>query len=94
MNKSYTKAEREYVGLVKTLPCSVCNKPGPSYAHHPDQDDNWTVIALCYDCHQDGKLGIHGQKVMWTIMKMDELKALGVTIRRIVKKLKGENHVG
>ncbi len=72
------------MALVKSLPCSVCNAPGPSQAHHPDQSDNWTVIALCYDCHQNPLLGWHGQKSMWKIHKMTELKALGVTVRRLM----------
>lgn len=46
MNQSYTKAEREHIAKVKELPCSVCDNPGPSDAHHIRQDDPWTVVAL------------------------------------------------
>jgi len=29
-------------------------------------------------------MGIHGQKVMWKIKKMDEIQALDITIRRLL----------
>ena len=34
MNTKPTAAEREHLGRVKLLPCSVCDAPGPSEAHH------------------------------------------------------------
>ena len=69
---------------VKCLPCSVCDAPGPSAAHHIKQGQHFTVVALCHDCHQGSQNGWHGQKVMWRIRKMDELDALAVTISRVV----------
>ena len=83
MNQSYTKAERAHIERVKSLPCSVCDQPGPSEAHHIEQSDPWTCIPLCVNCHRDGHNGIHGRKAMWNIVKMNELGALGVTIRRL-----------
>lgn len=89
MNKTYTKSEREYVSLVKMLPCSVCDAPGPSAAHHIDQSCAWTVVALCSSCHQDPHNGWHGRKAMWRIKKMVEIDALGITVRRVVESLRG-----
>lgn len=83
MNGQYTKAEREHVGRVKELPCSVCDAAGPSDAHHIEQGLHWAVVALCKSCHQGQKLGWHGDKVMWNIRKMQELDALNVTIKRL-----------
>jgi hypothetical protein len=40
-------------------------------------------VALCPDCHRGPILGLHGQRRMWAIKKMTELKALNVTIQRI-----------
>jgi len=57
--------------------------PGPSYAHHISQQLQYTAVALCRDCHQDEILGIHGQKRMWSIKKMDEQQALNVTLQRL-----------
>jgi type II secretory ATPase GspE/PulE/Tfp pilus assembly ATPase PilB-like protein len=85
MNQSYSKAERAHVEKVKQLPCSVCDKPGPSAAHHIKQSDAFTVVALCESCHQSSQNGWHGRRAIWNVMKMDELSALNVTIKRLEK---------
>ncbi len=82
VNNSLTKREREYIGRVKELPCSVCDEPGPSEAHHIEQKLQYTCIALCPECHR-GSMGWHGTKVLWRIKKMTELDALNVTIERL-----------
>nr|WP_249341861.1 hypothetical protein [Stenotrophomonas maltophilia] len=68
---------------VKDLPCSVCGLPGPSDAHHINQGQHYTTVALCKDCHQGSFNGIHGERRMWLVMKMDELAALNVTLQRL-----------
>lgn len=83
MNGRYTKAEREHLAKVKALDCSICDAPGPSEAHHIDQDQAYTCVALCVDCHRGPINGIHGRKAMWRVRKMDELDALNVTIGRL-----------
>ena len=83
MNGSYSKAERAWVGMVKEQPCSVCEAPGPSDAHHIKQGLHYTCVALCKSCHQGSMMGWHGQKRAWAIAKMDELAALNVTIKNI-----------
>lgn len=82
MNNKYTKLERAHLERVKRLNCSLCDKEGPSFAHHTRQDCAWLVVALCWDCHQ-GQNGWHGNKSLWRIRKMDEWDALGVTIERL-----------
>jgi hypothetical protein len=84
MNQKYTKAERNHIEQVKHLKCSVCDAPAPSDAHHIEQALAYCVVALCKDCHQGGRNGIHGQKIMWKIKKMSELDALNVTLRRLL----------
>jgi hypothetical protein len=37
-------------------------------------------MPLCADCHRGSINGIHGQKRMWAIHKLDELSALNKTI--------------
>lgn len=81
--RAMTKAERAHVDQVKSLPCSVCDACGPSEAHEPVQGQWFTAIALCADCHRGSVNGLHGQKVMWRIHKMDEWSALNVTIQRL-----------
>ena len=88
MNGTYNAKERAWVGLVKELPCSVCDEAGPSDAHHIEQGLHYTVVALCKSCHQGSMMGWHGQKRAWAIKKMNELDALNVTIQRAVEAMK------
>ena len=78
-----TPAESAHMAAVKELPCSVCDTPGPSEAHHIKQGQHFTTVALCVDCHRGSVNGWHGQKVMWRIRKFDELDALAVTLERL-----------
>ena len=78
-----TKAEHDHVSRVKELPCSVCNQAGPSEAHEPVQGLWFLSIALCPDCHRGSVNGLHGQKVMWRVMKLDEWSALNITLARL-----------
>lgn len=85
MNGKYTRAERAHVQRVKELPCSVCDAPPPSDAHHIRQGLHYAVVALCKDCHQGSHNGIHGQARMWAVRKLDELGALAITIERLLE---------
>ena len=85
MNNSLTAKERDHIGKVKLLPCSLCDAAGPSSAHHVKQGNQYTVVALCWDCHQGPKLGWHGEKRMWSIKKMDMNDALNITIKRLME---------
>ena len=78
-----TPAESEHMAAVKRLPCSVCDRPGQSAAHHINQGQHYTTVALCDDCHQGSENGWHGRKTMWRIMKLDELGALNITLGRL-----------
>lgn len=76
--------ERGHVESVKRLPCSVCDKPAPSDAHHPRQGLHFLCVALCKDCHQGALNGWHGQRRgAWAVRKMDEWSALAVTLQRL-----------
>lgn len=83
--KAMTVDERAHVDKIKQLPCSVCNCPGPSDAHEINQGEWFTSVALCKSCHQDDHNGIHGRRAMWNVMKLTEIGALGVTIKRLMK---------
>lgn len=76
------KGERGHVDKVKEGPCAVCGAEGGAEAHEIKQGLWYTAIALCAECHR-GKNGIHGDKTMWRIHKMDETDALNETLRRI-----------
>ena len=83
MNNKLNPAERRHLAMVKVLPCSVCDTPGPSEAHHIVQGLQYTCIALCPDCHTGPRMGWHGQRFAWKIRKMEEIDALNVTIKRL-----------
>ena len=83
-NKRTTQAERDHLARVKELPCSVCDAPPPSDAHHIKQSSAYTCVALCKSCHQGALMGWHGQKRAWALHKMDELDALDVTVQRLM----------
>ena len=82
-SRSITAAESDHMARVKELPCSVCDAPGPSAAHHIEQGQHFTVVALCWSCHQAPIMGWHGQRKAWAVRKMNELDALNVTIGRL-----------
>ena len=79
--KAMTAGERAHVTRVKELPCALCGVSGPSEAHEIEQGKWFLSVALCASCHRDGKLGIHGEKVMWRTLKITELDALNETLR-------------
>jgi hypothetical protein len=84
LNKLNAK-DRLHLAKVKELPCSVCDAPPPSEAHHIKQGSQYTCVALCEDCHRGSRNGLHGQRFMWKIKKMDELDALNVTLSRLFR---------
>jgi hypothetical protein len=85
MNNKLNAKEKAYVGLVKELPCSVCDAPPPSDAHHIKQHRQYTCVALCKSCHQGSKMGWHGEKRAWAIAKMEEIDALNITVQRVME---------
>lgn len=75
--------ERQHVERIKSMSCVVCGVAGPSEAHEIEQGLWFTCLPLCSDCHRGTRNGIHGERRMWSIHKMDELKALNETLRQI-----------
>lgn len=87
MNSKMNTMERKWVGMVKEQPCSVCGEAAPSDAHHIEQGEHYTCVALCKSCHQGSFMGWHGQKRAWAIAKMNELDALNKTIENVFKSI-------
>lgn len=82
-------AEKQYLAKVAELPCCLCGD-WPVHIHHirhsqgmSQRASNWLAVPLCPSCHQ-GPQGVHGDKTMLRIMKMDELDMLADTIRRLL----------
>lgn len=81
--KAITRAESAHMARVKESGCAVCGAGGVVEAHHIKQGRHFTTIGLCPDCHR-GPMGIHGDRTMWRIHKMDEIDALNETLRRVL----------
>jgi hypothetical protein len=80
--KAISKGESAHMNKVKESGCAVCGAGGFVEAHHIKQGCHYTTVGLCPDCHR-GPLGIHGDKTLWRIHKMDEIDALDETLRRV-----------
>lgn len=86
-----TAAAKRHMARVKQLPCGVCDQCAPSDAHHirtgqgmSQRADDFLTIPLCKACHQ-GPQGIHGDRTLWRIFKVDELTVLARTIERLTQ---------
>lgn len=89
-----TKAEKRYMNRVAELGCVLCEIIGcegdtPANLHHvregqgmSQRAQNWLAIPLCPACHQ-GQHGIHGDKALLRLAKVDEMDLLARTIERL-----------
>lgn len=84
MLNKLNKSEREYLGMIKEMPCAVCDHPAPSEAHHIEQHKQYLCIPLCEDCHRGSFNGIHGQARIWKVYKKTEMSCLNDTIRKMM----------
>lgn len=78
-----TASEHEHVARIKGMACACCGTPGPCDAHEIAQGLWWVSIPLCTSCHT-GPQGWHGDKSHWRVRKLDELKALNETVRKLM----------
>lgn len=84
MNNQLSSVERKHIAVIKQMPCGLCGASPPSDAHHIKQGQQFIVIPLCKDCHQGHRNGIHGEQVMWRVMRQDELSVLNQVVRKLV----------
>ena len=85
MNNRLTAIERRHLARIKEMPCGVCGASGPSDAHHIEQHRQYLCIPLCADCHRGSHNGIHGQRRIWNVLKLDEMTVLNNTIKELTK---------
>lgn len=79
-----TKPERAWVERIKAMDCIVCGHHGPSEAHEIEQGLWFLSIPLCADCHRGGFNGLHGQARIWSTLKLTEIRALHLTLQKIM----------
>lgn len=78
-----TAAERSHIERVASLACVVCDAPGPSEVHEPEQGLWFAAIALCPSCHR-GPEGWHGTRLRWTLRRVNELQAINRTVAQVL----------
>ena len=76
-----TAAERQHVSRMAELSCVVDNLE-PVEIHEFEQGQWFTAVPLCAACHR-GPEGWHGTRLRWTLARMDPLKAINETHRRL-----------
>lgn len=84
-------AERYHMDRVAQLPCACCGANGV-HVHHiragqgmSQRASNFLTVPLCPECHQ-GPNGIHGNKSLMRMQKIEELDLLARTIERMVSR--------
>ena len=84
-----TKAERDYMSRVASLPCACCGQQGVQVHHLREgqgmaqRASNYLVAPLCEGCHT-GPYGIHGDKSRMRARKLTEMDLLANTIERLI----------
>ena len=82
-----TASERLHIARIKAMSCVICDASAPSECHEINQGQWFTSMPLCADCHRGSLNGIHGQKRLWNVYKMDEMSALNETIRKLSEEI-------
>lgn len=82
---------RAHIDRIKRMDCCLCGATGPSDAHHiragqgmSQRASDMLVIPLCKSCHQ-GPKGVHGDKTMLRVFKVEELDLLAITLEKLLK---------
>lgn len=82
------KQESAYMGRVAELPCAICGDM-PVQLHHlregmgmAQRNSNFLVVPLCPVCHT-GTHGIHGDRQLLKVRKLDEMALLALTIEAL-----------
>lgn len=82
-NKPRQKAaESEHADALANMDCVVCDAPGPSEVHEPEQGLWFASMPLCFPCHR-GPEGWHGNRLRWKLRRINELQAINKTIQRV-----------
>lgn len=79
------KATKAYLSRVAALSCCVCGNHGVELHHVREgqgmaqRAQDWLVVPLCPNCHR-GPQGLHGDRTLMRIYKMDEMDMIAKTI--------------
>ncbi len=86
--KMTTAAGKRHLARVHEIPCVVCGANGVE-AHHIREGQgmgqrapDMLCAALCPECHR-GPLGVHGDRSLMRIQKLDELDLVAMTLEKV-----------
>lgn len=84
-------SSKRHMGRIAQLPCSCCGAHGV-HVHHiregqgmSQRASDFLTVPLCPSCHT-GPNGVHGNKSLMKIQKLEELDLLAMTIERLAEK--------
>ena len=77
-----TAQESAHAAILADMDCVVCEAPGPSEIHEPEQGLWFIALPLCTACHR-GPDGWHGTRLRWKLRRVNELQAINRTIERM-----------
>ena len=89
-------ASERYMGRVAAAGCMLCKALGrghvPAAVHHvrdgqgmAQRASHYLTVGLCHECHQ-GPNGLHGNRSLLRIAKVEELDLLAMTIEALAGK--------
>ncbi|MFD0669704.1 hypothetical protein ACT80S_18440 [Ramlibacter sp. MAHUQ-53] len=78
-----TASEKQHVARVASLPCVVCGSEEGSEVHEFEQGAWFASVPLCFPCHR-GPKGWHGTRDRWSLARMDAIKAINETYRKLM----------
>ena len=82
-----TALEKRWVSLLAEQPCVVCGAHGVEI-HEWEQGHWFSAVPLCPDHHR-GPHGWHGDRLAWTLARMDQDKAINLAVGRAFGSLNG-----
>lgn len=91
--KAKTQAEKDHHERIAGMSCILCDLTGlgpnrPVHVHHLQnrgvRSNHFLVMPLCPECHQ-GANGIHGDKALLRIARVEEIDLLALTIEKLMK---------
>jgi hypothetical protein len=87
-----TKHEKQYMDIIAQQPCVLCGAHGVELHHLREgqgmsqRASNYMVIPLCPSCHR-GSSGLHGNRALLKIQKVEELDLLARTIETFAQRI-------
>lgn len=81
---------KEYMNAAASLNCVICGAHGVQLHHAREgcgmaqRASDWLVCAICPECHT-GSRGIHGDRSILRLHKLDEMDLLARTIAGVFK---------